>query len=70
LHTKFLPDVCRRAAIEKQRGEHFADATQYAPYYDALHEGPDFWCPDAMRYTGAAQLENLGIMRRAGLTYD
>ncbi len=66
LHTKFLPTIVERSAIEKDRKEHFADGAQYAAYYDRLTEDPVLHCAASTRYTGWRQLEALGLMSRGG----
>jgi Glycosyl transferase family 2 len=66
LHTKFLPGITERSAEEKQRGEHFADAAQYAAYYDRLTADPVLHTTASTRYTGWRQLEALGLMSRGG----
>jgi glycosyltransferase involved in cell wall biosynthesis len=66
LHTKFLPGITDRAAEEKQRGEHFGDAAQYAAYYDHLTADPVLHTPASTRYTGWRQMEALGLMSRGG----
>ena len=66
LHTKFLPGITDRSAEEKARGEHFADAAQYAAYYDRLTADPVLHCPASTRYTGWRQMEALGLMSRGG----
>lgn len=66
LHTKFLPGITARSAEEKQRGEHFGDAAQYAAYYDRLTADPVLHCKASTRYTGWRQLEALGLMSRGG----
>ncbi len=66
LHTKFLPGITARSAEEKLRGEHFADGTQYAAYYDRLTADPVLHTPASTRYTGWRQLEALGLMSRGG----
>ena len=66
LHTKFLPDAPRRAAEEKARDEHFANAAAYEGYYDALAAGPELWTPRSRALTGWRQLEALGLMSRGG----
>jgi Glycosyl transferase family 2 len=66
LHTKFLPWITDRAAEEKLRGEHFAEAAQYAAYYDRLTADPVLHCAASTRYTGWRQLEALGLMSRGG----
>jgi len=64
LHTKFLPTVVQRAAIEKRRREHFENSRLYDGYYDGLIADPDFWTPASLRYTGWQQLEAMGLMSR------
>ena len=66
LHTKFLPGITERSAEEKQRGEHFGDAAQYAAYYDRLTADPVLHTTASTRYTGWRQLEALGLMSRGG----
>lgn len=66
LHTKFLPGITDRAAEEKARGEHFADAAQYAAYYDRLTADPVLHYATSTRYTGWRQMEALGLMSRGG----
>jgi Glycosyl transferase family 2 len=66
LHTKFLPGITDRSAEEKARGEHFADAAQYAAYYDRLTADPVLHCATSTRYTGWRQMEALGLMSRGG----
>lgn len=66
LHTKFLPGITDRSAEEKQRGEHFGEAAQYAAYYDRLTADPVLHCDASTRYTGWRQLEALGLMSRGG----
>lgn len=66
LHTKFLPAIIDRSAEEKSRGEHFADGSQYAAYYDRLSADPVLHCAASTRYTGWRQMEALGLMSRGG----
>ena len=66
LHTKFLPEITDRSAEEKARGEHFADAAQYAAYYDRLTTDPVLHTRASTRYTGWRQMEALGLMSRGG----
>jgi Glycosyl transferase family 2 len=66
LHTKFLPGIAERSAEEKARGEHFADAAQYAAYYDRLTADPVLHTQASTRYTGWRQMEALGLMSRGG----
>nr|WP_170761435.1 glycosyltransferase family 2 protein [Ruegeria lacuscaerulensis] len=62
LHTKFLPEVVAKSKTEKTRRQHFHDPDQFATYYDAIGNQPDMWTPDSVRYTGWAQLLQLGLM--------
>lgn len=64
LHTKFLPDAADRAASEKARGEHFANAALYDDYYDCLAKNPDLWCATSEPYEGWEQLVRLRLMFR------
>ena len=64
LHTKFLSHVLDKSAEEKRRREHFTHVERYDEYYDGILADPDFWTPQSVRLTGAAQLEALGLMRR------
>ena len=64
LHTKFLSDAVPRAAMEKQRGQHFNTPLAYDGYYDALAADPDLWTDSSRRYEGWQQLEALGLMSR------
>jgi hypothetical protein len=67
LHTKFLPQILDRSAVEKARREHFAHAPDYDSYYDGILAAPDLWCPASTRLTGGwRQLEGLGLMSRGG----
>jgi Glycosyl transferase family 2 len=66
LHTKFLPGITERSVEEKARGEHFADAAQYAAYYDRLTDDPVLHTATSTRYTGWRQMEALGLMSRGG----
>lgn len=62
LHTKFMHTVVKRAAIEKQRREHFENCDLYEGYYDGLIGDPVFWTPESLRYEGWQQLVALGLM--------
>ncbi len=66
LHTKFLPLVVERSAVEKARGQHFGNAPVFADYYDAVMAAPDLWCAASTRYHGWRQLERLGLISRGG----
>lgn len=64
LHTKFLPEIVSKSAIEKQRQQHFHAPADFDPYYDRLSAGPDLWHPGSVKLEGTSQLEALGLMRR------
>lgn len=66
LHTKFLPGITERSAEEKERGEHFGNAAQYAAYYDHLTADPVLHTSASTRYIGLRQMEALGLMSRGG----
>lgn len=68
LHTKFLPTILDRSRVEKTRREHFADASQYAAYYDRLIADPVLHCATSTRFAGWRQMEALGLMSRGGWT--
>ncbi|MDX1782143.1 MAG: glycosyltransferase family 2 protein, partial [Thalassovita sp.] len=63
IHTKFLPEIVSKSAIEKERGQHFAKPNEFAAYYDSLTRAPDFWTEGSMRYEGPEQLASLGLLR-------
>ncbi len=62
LHTKFLPEIVSKSAIEKSRGQHFARPEEMEGYYDALTQAPDLWSEQSLQYQGAGQLVELGLM--------
>lgn len=64
LHTKFLSDAPRRAALEKSRQQHFAYAGSYDDYYDAVASDPDLWCEISVRFESSNQLVSLGLMSK------
>ncbi len=66
LHSKFLPSIIERAAIERARKEHFADAAQYEAYYDGLIANPVLRCDTSTRFAGWRQLVALGLMSMGG----
>ncbi|WP_424985457.1 glycosyltransferase family 2 protein [Microbulbifer sp. S227A] len=66
LHTKFLPQAMHRAAVEKQRGQHFHEPGEFARYYDQVAAGPDLWSPGSVRFEGWQQLEARGLMQSGG----
>ncbi|MCB4457774.1 glycosyltransferase family 2 protein [Leisingera sp. McT4-56] len=64
LHSKFLDEIIRKSAEEKQRRQHFTHAERYDAYYDGIMAGPDLWYPGSVRYEDWRQLEQLGLMTR------
>lgn len=66
LHTKFLPQIVARSAIEKARAQHFHTPAKFAHYYDKIIADPDFWHPGSVRLQGIEQLQNLGLLRAGG----
>lgn len=64
LHTKFLPEIVSRSAIERARGQHFTRPEEFDAYYDALTRAPDLWIPQSTQFGDAAQLVDLGLMPR------
>lgn len=67
LHTKFLPEVIERSALEKHRREHFANSDLFDDYYDRLTKDPILWAEHSHRYTNWQQLVDLGLMSRGFL---
>ncbi len=63
LHTKFLPEIVRKSATEKQRQEHFHTPRDFDAYYDHLAAAPDLWSERSLKYKGPEQLLELGLMR-------
>ncbi|MFV1599433.1 MULTISPECIES: glycosyltransferase family 2 protein [unclassified Phaeobacter] len=63
LHSKFLPEITKKAEIEKRRGQHFSAPELFDGYYNQLAAAPDLWHSDAIRYQGPDQLEALGLAR-------
>lgn len=62
LHTKFLPTIIDRSREEKERGEHFGTADQYAHYYDDIIAGPDLWYEGSQRFEGWEKLRDLKLL--------
>lgn len=62
LHTKFLPEIVSKSAIEKQRKQHFHTPGDFDHYYDMLSAAPNLWHDKSVKLDGAAQLEELGLM--------
>ena len=68
LHSKFLPEVVKKATDEKHRSEHFTHTDRYEDYYDRIAESPILMGEPSVEYTGAEQLTELGLMRRGNWT--
>ncbi len=62
LHTKFLPEIVSKSAIEKARRQHFARPEDFDSYYEALEDAPDLWSAQSVQYSGPQQLIELGLM--------
>lgn len=62
LHSKFLPLIVSRSAIEKKRQQHFHTPQDFAGYYDKITADPDLWHSGSVRFEGEAQLQALGLM--------
>ncbi len=62
LHTKFLPDIVTRSAIEAERGEHFTNPAKLSGYYERIGTAPVLWHDQSERYEGPQQLIDLGLM--------
>ncbi|MEM1236569.1 MAG: glycosyltransferase family 2 protein [Pseudomonadota bacterium] len=68
LHSKFLPEIAAKSALEHLRGEHFTHSERYDRYYQKLAEGPNLMGEPSVEYVGPAQLEDLGLMWRGAWT--
>jgi len=66
LHSKFLPEIVSRSAVEKARGQHFHSPGEFHPYYDRITEAPELWHEGSVALRDTAQLEALGLMNGAG----
>lgn len=66
LHFKFLQDFAERARLETERKEHFAEARQYAAYWDVFAKDPVLTAhfEGSHHYRDSAQLVDLGLMVR------
>jgi hypothetical protein len=64
-HFKFLPDFAVRVKVEVMRGEHYRRGAEYHMYADILrqHSCIDFRYPGSRHFTGAEQLQQLGLIR-------
>lgn len=64
LHTKFLPEIVRKSAEEKERGQHFTHTEKYETYYARIQAAPVLWDECSARFENWQQLEALGLMQR------
>lgn len=62
LHSKFLPEIVSKSAIEKTRQQHFHTPQDFDGYYDHLGRAPDLWHQGSVRFENWQQLEYLGLM--------
>ena len=62
LHTKFLPEILPKSAIERERKQHFHSPDLFDPYYRAIGAAPDLWHDEARRFDGWRQLVKYGLM--------
>lgn len=66
LHSKFLPEIVSKSAIEKQRQQHFHRPQNFINYYDHLSRSPILWCDESIQLEDWQQLEHLGLLNSAG----
>ena len=66
LHTKFLPEIVAKSAIERTRRQHFHDPDAFDDYYAALGANPDLWHPGAARLECWQSLVAAGLMATGG----
>lgn len=66
LHSKFLPGIVSRSAIEKRRKQHFHTPANFDRYYDAITDDLSLWHEGSIRLEGMAQLQALGLMQAGG----
>jgi hypothetical protein len=70
LHTKFLSDVVARAVEDAVRAQHFHDPALFRDYYARIAARPSLHFDGSVRYKGAEQLVNLGLMGRIDWSQD
>lgn len=63
LHTKFLPEIVSKSATEKGRQQHFHTPADFDGYYDQLSSAPDLRGDISLKFAGAGQLLDLGLMK-------
>lgn len=61
LHTKFLPEIRQKSAIELARGQHFHTPQLFDHYYEAIMDGQTLWHEGARGYQSPEQLAELGL---------
>ncbi|MDP5219426.1 glycosyltransferase family 2 protein [Ruegeria sp. 2205SS24-7] len=66
LHTKFLPEILPKSAIEQRRGQHFTHPEEFGTYYDRIASAPTLWGSQTQRYEGWQQLQRLGLLSGGG----
>lgn len=66
LHTKFLPEIVSKSAIEKERAQHFHTPQDFDSYYDNIMAAPEIWSETSTRFRNWQQLEELGLMSSGG----
>lgn len=66
LHTKFLPEIVEKSAIEKQRAQHFTVPQDFDHYYHSLTGAPSLWDENSVQLQGWKQLEALELMNSGG----
>ncbi|SLN69696.1 hypothetical protein TRL7639_04065 [Falsiruegeria litorea R37] len=66
LHTKFLPEVVSKSAIEKERAQHFHTPQDFDGYYDSVAAAPQMWTENSHQFRDWQQLEQLGLMSSGG----
>ncbi|MEL6475821.1 MAG: glycosyltransferase family 2 protein [Pseudomonadota bacterium] len=65
MHAKFLDTLPAKVAEELERREHYSGGREYESYAQAGDEAV-LWTPHSTRYTGWAQLVELGLIARGG----
>ncbi|SPJ27052.1 glycosyltransferase family 2 protein [Falsiruegeria mediterranea] len=66
LHTKFLPEIVSKSAIEKERAQHFHTPQDFDNYYDSITAAPQIWTETSTHYRNWRHLEELGLMNSGG----
>lgn len=66
LHTKFLPEIVSKSAIEKERAQHFHTPQDFDGYYDSIAAAPQMWTEESVQFRDWHQLKQLGLMSSGG----